>query len=1542
MESKLPHCLKDCLGGNFKTYFLFAVRSEVSEYKQTLHSLNHAKDMQGFINHWKMNAFPLGNKDYVLNNKKRLKRKVELDDDVLSIPSEYESSLISDVKAEEAQFQREVLKGLLLDENDEDEDESPPSQKEEAVEKVVEAPVVEEEEASAPTEIAVEAVMEEPPAEEMQAAVEFSMDFEASESLVERNETDTQTDPIVFYDADKEKEMELLRKQLDSLQSLVSDAQESIDNVEVVARVSNKDFDDGTVGLSFDLLCAESKQEEEEKNTESFRNQTVNFYFSGISFSPSPQESKDGHEDGNLLEVIATEDSSFIYSNILSPAVHLVNSEIEAVDQLLNGYRSSYSSKSSRKSKLLDEFTANDCSRSVREVDTLVCFISSAFSETVTAVNDELKNLRKVNAKQAEEIIALKEKSEKDANTIIELRALLDEMKRAAEEVPPNSARMGFAKFSLANSDRKDGNNSEIDLLSFLRYEGASLKSERDDSSPTINPTVSSIVQYPSAFLTVNNNSFSATSNGSNGALSVSVTAFQDSNLQETVDAVNSQMKNLHDMATAQKRLCDALTQELEALKVARDHALSNAQQANDDLYADLLAEQENGGKQATLIQQLQSELALLKDSLQQLQSGQADASLNNIFVRNNGSEFRVSNSKLSSSFFFCDFEMNRESGNGDVFNLRRTDGAASSLINYAGSPSASDIQLLDEVFSSRNIHAGSGLSEEDAFFAMRRSNLLSFIRDCNAYWRQIQSASSDKANELTSRFAAQLEQLQQAQSSLQSELDENAKLRKALENAVEIVDSDFGFSLSKLSEVGDSNGGLASPLARLESKKIALLAASADGSKQLSTVNDNFNLQSDATTTRGSSMTKGMDNKSAADSFFFFKPIEFSQVVEAVNQYIAQLEATKKSIETDNAAQKRLNQEQNEKLKSLLAELNAFRTGKSNADAQMQANQELRNQLQDLSKQLEASKADRSKATTELEKLKALFVNVESMGVTFKVSNSIETALFTFQKMVLKDDALLSADMQRYSKVRLTDSYGPFPTISTKTSTNSNTTLTATSNSNENGQLKYFAFNEKELLLAIETMNNSVNKWVELVAAKDRYCNGLIAQKDALTAAAARIESELTQRIHELSDKLDAAGLRIDELTTLNQDGQKKYELALEEIGKLNDRFNKYKDKFVINKLQLEASKDIINRSFSNSEILSTYPPINPPKPASTSTSASATASTSNRLQQAAETEALVEILVLSSGMDGRSSSYDEKSPSKYCAIDEKQLLSIIETVNAKLRGLSNIRSVDLSKLAQKTKNIEDLKAEIKKLQNSLNEALRQNDYLRNLKVENSGDSLRVANERESATFQFCSFVREGFHNTSGKETKFDNNNNNNNMNYNNGDLSGKFYALERRNGPVTTICYGSDERVYSNGYLSTELAGTSGRLGNQFSLSNSSDAFQSPNKGVLRLGQGNAHAGRKSGSFSSQVKALAPEDGVDLYFTAVEKAEMSRFLESLNKALIDLERALADKSKEVRIVGYNSMFQVHNSLNHYKYDQHYCCEKANFIICKVNISNC
>ena len=142
--------------------------------------------------------------------------------------------------------------------------------------------------------------------------------------------------------------------------------------------------------------------------------------------------------------------------------------------------------------------------------------------------------------------------------------------------------------------------------------------------------------------------------------------------------------------------------------------------------------------------------------------------------------------------------------------------------------------------------------------------------------------------------------------------------------------------------------------------------------------------------------------------------------------------------------------------------------------------------------------------------------------------------------------------------------------------------------------------------------------------------------------------------------------------------------------------------------------------------------------------------------------------------------------------------------------------------------------------------------------------------------------------------------------MNYNNGDLSGKFYALERRNGPVTTICYGSDERVHNNGYLSTELAGTSGRLGNQFSLSNSSDAFQSPNKGVLRLGHGNAHAGRKSGSFSSQVKALAPEDGVDLYFAAVEKAEMSRFLESLNKALIDLERALADKSKEVRTVGF------------------------------------
>ena len=451
MESNLPHCLKDCLGGNSKTFFLFAVRSEVSEYRQTLHTLNLAKEMQGVCNRRRLNAFPLGNRAFRLKAMERDPAH-ESADDVLTIPSEYASNLVAAVQSEEEKFKddlkREISKANLLGDDDD-----LPATKTDVVANTAEEVEVEVEEHN----VSSSSVAEEPPmlSAEVQPLVSTESETieeeepvspvveeeEEEEEVNHCNEIETQTDPdpdnlqeyvqILLADKTaKEKEIELLKHQMDEMRRLFDGAKEKLESIASSATVSSTPLENGCGGVTFSIANTNKKSDSDEGCDDSLI--SANIHVSDLSFSNSltfsdGSDSSKRPDEGKLLRMsdAAQADSAEVYSAVISPVVQLVNLKIEVLEQLMKDFH--LLSRNGCGLTPAFNFNMNTNVANVTDYDeqSVVCFQSAHASEIILAVNTELTALRRSNRSLSDEILALQSAEANNLKTIADLRDLL-------------------------------------------------------------------------------------------------------------------------------------------------------------------------------------------------------------------------------------------------------------------------------------------------------------------------------------------------------------------------------------------------------------------------------------------------------------------------------------------------------------------------------------------------------------------------------------------------------------------------------------------------------------------------------------------------------------------------------------------------------------------------------------------------------------------------------------------------------------------------------------------------------------------------------------------------------------------------------------------------------------------------------------------------------------------------------------------------------------------------------------------------------------
>ena len=1165
--------------------------------------------------------------------------------------------------------------------------------------------------------------------------------------------------------------------------------------------------------------------------------------------------------------------------------------------------------------------------------------------EVETAVGAELVraasstgDILEPNLEQEEEINALKIQAEANAKIIAELESLLAAYRQPPVQ-PDNSGTLTFAniRFSssqlLLSSSSPDGSKSRSEeklgeqtlsnQLSLARFtEAASVESA--------NAAYTTVVQYPMGLVdglspalhqrqsplrlsdpTATDTLSIGDDNESNRGV-IRLLAMPEEELQAVIEIVNQQLRHFDDLVTAQKSLCAALTAELETLKAANRNAQNDAQSRIESLRTELETELDNNSKRERLIQRLQDELQQLKSAAS---AQSAQKSLEEVRVFNNGSEFRVENASAATSFFFCDFDMDFAKlegatdviAEGNFLSLKRKSSSSTSSINLKAGLSASDELMLESVLSTKEVpHHGTSIGTaggSDQYLAISRSDMLSFVNELN---NRLQ-LSLDAVKKLE-------EKAESTNKLLDAETKLNASLSAALGNAVDLASiDDFGMKLSPIAELGDNQFGAAAlSLAHLNFKKLIFQSDSATTSspsslmdlsnnnipKQLSTLNEVCSLISAhkmATTNGGTARRKSRTGALMDDSSFYcFQEKSFISMMELVNKYLLELDLTSRLYEEE----KRRISDLDDELEATRFELEACKAcaeqyllelkAKSSLHAECDGylkkekmeNQLLREKIQALDNQFVECKSTLLDAIAEINRQKAAAIDVDNSGVVFKVSNSKEAVQFSFQRISFHDSLLSSSsDARRSNYFQLSNSLGPFPTIQSKRSNSS-----ATEGKLDAKGHKYIALNEQELNDAV---NHIVIKWRELIAAKDRYIHGITAQNDASTAAAAKMESDFTQRLRELADKLENANSQVDNLTATNNKlsrdstiqikdlmdklklSQNQCESVLLEVKKLNTRLNKLKDKFSINKLVLEPVQDVLTRT----EVLSKV-------------------SLTNQSRRTSGVDALqYEVLSLTPVIDERVLSNDEVSPAKYCAIEESELVGIIEALNKRLGDFISLHSSDLNKVMVKSKNVEDLKGEIKKLQHTLNEALRQNELLRSVKVENVGSALSVLSSREAVTFSFYHLVRDGAH--SPGEVKMGQ--------HFGADSSAIAYALERMNGPVTSIGLVVEDRSMAPSGSSSSSS-SSDPLGKQPGKAVTSESsYTSPSNPKYKVG---SLKGRNSSSGSSNnATTFSHEDKLTLSFAAIDKSEISRFLDSINRILHEYDAALAEKSYEVAL---------------------------------------
>eukprot|EP01036_Dinobryon_divergens_P024051 gene24055-32465_t len=972
-----------------------------------------------------------------------------------------------------------------------------------------------------------------------------------------------------------------------------------------------------------------------------------------------------------------------------------------------------------------------------------------------------------------------------------------------------------------------------------------------------------------------------------------------------------------------------------------KSNQLADMKPKIEKLCSELENEYVANSKRELLIQQLQEEIQQLKYAAA---AQAAQKSVDEVRVFNNGSEFRVENASAATSFFFCDFDTNYaklessdEATDGDLMKLKKRSNACSSTINYKEGLSVSDDLMLESVLSTKDLQCQA--SGGDVYLAISRPDMLSFIKECQ---NQLQLArAAIKKLEEEAKSASKL---------LEAESNLTASLSAALSNAVDIASIDeFGVKLSPITEVGNNQFGAAAlPLANMTFKKLTFqsnsnnnessstVEVSKDAPKQISALNEVCGIVNAHKTVAGGATRRRSKIGNEETAFYCFQEKSFLSIMEVVNRYLLELDSKTRLYEEE----KRKNLALGAELESLEFELSAVKACAEQYLLELKAksmllakcddelkevkieSELLRDKIQALNNELTEYKSSLFEAVAEINRQKASAIDVDNSGATFKVSNSTESVSFSFQQVSFHDSllALSSSDSRPSNFFQLSDSLGPFPTIQSQRK-GSSTTSAAADAKVEASDLKFIALNEKDLN---DSVNRIVVKWLELISAKDRYINGITAQSEAKSAAAAKVESELTQKLILFSDKLDHANGQIDLLnsanTKLSRDSaiqikdlmeklalsQTQCDSVLQEVKKLNTRLNKLKDKFSISKLMLEPVSD--GNSRTDGDIA-----------ASISTGSSASFYRSQKASATRRTSDVdglqYEVLTLSPIIDERILSNDESVLVKYCAIEESELVAIMQAINKRLRDSVSLHSNDLTKVMSKTKNVEDLKCEIKKLQHTLNEVLHQNELLRSVKVENIGSALSVLSSREDITFSFYHLVRDGARSPGEVKTGL----------FKSANTSAIAYALEKMNGPVTSICYVTDDRsVMPSNSISSSYS--SEVVGKQPGIAVSSEpSYTTPSHNMYKKG---LLKGRSSFNGSTNnLMAFPQEEKLMMSFAAIDKSEISRFLDSVNRILHEYDAALAEKSYEVLMLSkdnnalLNQVTELQDAVQEHKY---------------------
>mmetsp|Transcript_10931 Transcript_10931/g.15071 ORF Transcript_10931/g.15071 Transcript_10931/m.15071 type:complete len:2303 (-) Transcript_10931:207-7115(-) len=1593
LESKLTHCLKDCIGGNCKTMFVVTVRPENSEYKQTLHTLSRAEEMRGVLNARKLNSIPLFTTQIASdNNSKGIKATVI--DDILTIPAEYESKLIKSLKVEHLEYKEKVLAkfGNLISEIENPVD---VNSKVGDIQDIPHEKVFEDEEVHIEPAPQVQELLEQ--VNSSSNEVNMEMEFEPDDPIIVLD-MNTQTDPeedkekeelklklqqFVTEKSESDAEMERMKKQLELLKqqqpklvdsdgSNVTELKSLVDSLtkeknemaNLLADLKNQLKDSnakmeslatvhtvnvGKLQALVDRLMDDKQNLVADKNELEQRFQQLQ---SLLDNAKSQRDLLKSKSDGNLqllnsnsmlaFQLASNESSKEVnaslrfndisfsvpsgarllslapekrtsYPHSIADSVACVNAKLSILDNLI---------LSSRPEESIDEQSdAAAVNNSVvflryEEEPPIVCLFEAQLHATFAAVNDELNELRKKIQLQTNNIQSLKDKEGSDAERIRQLVTQNDElalllaqykekeMKSSEKNQNDNTAMLIFANLSFGLKENK---STAVSSLSQPKSVGSVNNSYSDEemdtfellnltrrdvlSSKTVNGdvNVTSIVQYPpdliaavdkvdipsptvtSPLSTLSSFFFSA-SPASRSSVStdkaatvVKLIAINESELLAAVEASNQQLQYVTKLSSARERLCTNLTAENESLQVASRNAELEAQRTIGNLSKQL---EELQRERLRLQNQL---LNSSKPSVLSASTAQSDE----IKVFNNGGEFRVEKGSERTVFLFCELTVDKDfaasqfntlsdnviekqpksslrphaqNADKDLLNLKESKEIASSINFDKNCALFLDSSVKSSLFSSLDFD--DKLDSKNVFLAMNRAQAVAILQECNNQLVWMRNATHEKLNEAK-------ETINKMEKLLEAERAKNQKLSSV---KVDKKDSSLDLLIKDSSLVHSSK-----PNESLDDKVIATFvfkcmsmestAISPNGrrtsadevTKQIVCTIEKCDIDINSSSALGQSSMKSTAILSLATP-----PPLYVCINE--NSFMLTLETVNKQLL---------------KLSELVTAKNRLCDAlKTEAEALKQANIKLEKDYQakvtSLETELQTTQWSLRDSIAEIEVLRANAVNVESMGGVFRVNNAAESVMFAIKKLKFESDYSTSflngnstAKFDKSAKpLMLSNSPGPLPSIQSHTYPFSNTsqdssyhTMVALKSSSRNN-MNFAAVNEADMSIVVDSINKHIISLTELLAAKDRLNGQITAERDVLAAAQTNLERESAQRIDELADKLTNM-IRL-------------HDIALSEINDLKERQSQLKqDSYLKGSLQLVPSTSSTNHAdpvftLKSSTIHSMSNPMIA-KPPTTNDSD-------------IKYDLLTLDLLPNTSSDGfTNDSITGSNETALCALDATNLRAVIERTNGAIRSFVAMHVADLQKIHQKTKNIEDLKGELKKLQQKLNETARHNDLMfRNARVENLLSSIKISSEKEVASFLFCHL-----------STTNDSLSASPPMNY----FLGDEYSLKIRDDgqPVLTIGLMMDQDAV-------------GPLRSHSISSVSVDSNHSQSSPLYKFGG----LTRKINS-GSNMSASLQEEVVQFSFVALEMSQLTAAIDKFNRSVSDFRRVIKEKDIEL-----------------------------------------